>query len=116
MRSHRSEIGERWFVVAAVGVICVATLTGCVVKPNLGQIDGTVTAASGLPATGCGITMVVISGGPVPELAAVTSAAGTFSWPVPPGRYEVTASCDGVPIHASVDVVADETVAVDMAE
>lgn len=111
-----TRIRARRSLLAAFAVVWLMALAGCNAQPEFGHINGTVTEKLGSPAAKCAITVATISGGPVPELAAVTGSDGTFRWPVPPGTFEVSATCDTFQARATIAVRANETVNISLTQ
>ena len=63
-----------------------------------GAVHGTVRAPDGAPVPGVLVAATSIDSPAraVPELAVMTDAAGTYEWPLQPGRYRLEATVAGV--------------------
>lgn len=70
-------------------------------------IDGVVRDEAGRP-VGDAAILVATAPVPMPDIAALTSADGTFTLAAPaPGAYTIMATCDGYePARVAVDVAA----------
>jgi hypothetical protein len=91
-------------------VVVCAALSGC--GPGGAgayAVDGSVLNDNGEAVSDCNITVEVIRGGPVGETALRADRSGHFSWPLPPGEYELTATCNGLSGESTVEVI-DEPV------
>lgn len=58
---------------------------------------GVVRSAGGAPVSGAVVLARSLDkpGRPIPEIAIMSAADGTYFWPLRPGRYELTALADG---------------------
>lgn len=100
--------------VAVSAVIVCAALSAC--ESGGAQtyaVDGFVLDAHGEALSDCNIGVEVIRGGPVGETAQRADRSGHFSWPLPPGEYELTAFCSGLTGESTVEVT-DEPVETDI--
>lgn len=83
-----------------------------------GTLTGTVRDAAGNPIEGVLVTPVSLDDPPaaVPEIAVISDAAGTYTWTLPPGRYELRFSGAGGALHrAEVLVTTGLPTTVDIA-
>jgi hypothetical protein len=82
-----------------------------------GTVSGTVRTADGRPLAGASVLPRSLDhpAQPVPEMVVVTDRQGTFSWSLPPGRYELTVhDAAGTRLAAKeVTVVAGRTATLD---
>lgn len=77
------------------------------VTPNDGSqgISGTVRNRAGRPVAQVFVQAVALGDTPpVPEIAIFSDARGRFNWPLPPGRYRLTAEHGGRRARADVTV------------
>jgi hypothetical protein len=58
-------------------------------------LEGLVTSAKGDPIAGVAIEPLPLDGQPVRDMGSFTDENGRYSWPLYPGRYEVSARLDG---------------------
>ena len=110
-------VHRRVAVTAAVALVALAGLAGCVAAPI--EVEGRVVGADGEPRAGCPIMVTALSGGPIPEFAQISGDGGTYSWRLGAGTYEITAYCAAeigsvtvgvsTPAGDSTDIVVSET-------
>ena len=107
--------GLRTRAVPGVAVLLLAVLTACS-TPASGTFRGTVTDAGGVAQRDCAVGAVAGTDveGPVPEFAAVTDGRGRFSYRLPPGTYEVTATCDSGSGSSTATLRAGSVTTVDL--
>jgi hypothetical protein len=74
----------------------VALVTAVLLSAAVGEaaegVQGRVTFANGKPAAQVFVQARPLgpSGPPVPDIGIFTDSAGRYSWPLPPGRFELT--------------------------
>ena len=111
--AHTDPIYFTNFVKASIGTF--AHMTGCLIPPGQGFIDGHVTeAGDGVPIEGAAVTSENVEGVIYPTS---TNASGYYTLTLPVDTYTVTVSANGyVPDEVSgVEVTSDATTTLDFA-